>query len=146
MLQEALLYRTVCVLRDLREAIAAAEGPADVCTLVEIIDTLQPHGRTLYILSSELALHRIRNPESPLDVEDDFVWLKREIAEIVGSVLGQLGRRPTIELERIADMLVLFFFDSVFDEAVLPKGAERKKRAFPEMADITIQAFSEPIE
>ena len=89
LLQEALLYRTVCVLRDLREAIAAAEGPADVCTLVEIIDTLQPHGRTLYILSSELALHRIRNPESPLDVEDDLVWLKREIAEIVGSVLGQ---------------------------------------------------------
>ena len=43
-------------------------------------------------------------------------------------------------------MLVLFFFDSVFDEAVLPKGSERKKRAFPEMADITIQAFSEPIE
>ena len=61
-------------------------------------------------------------------------------------MLGQLGRRPTIELERIADMLVLFFFDSVFDEAVLPKGSERKKRAFPEMADITIQAFSEPIE
>ena len=113
LLRDVLVTRAAGLLDVIQDAVEAVEDPASVKSLVEILVAIQPEGRTLYILTTEFTMFRLRNPDRA-----DFGVADREnfsklLSKTVLSSLDRLHRTPIIDVSNLADILVVLFLDYV---------------------------------
>lgn len=116
-LREAIVARAEFLAHQLREAVEAIEGPPSVDTLMEVLDAIRPEGRTMYILTTEYRLYRMRSPEAeeiPVARREQFSSL---VAGTVQDALARMGRHPRVSPETLADVLAAFFLDSIASES-----------------------------
>lgn len=144
LLQEALVNRKMEFMKELGEKIAGVPPSHGIGAMVQVLESLRPAGRTLYIFHTEVLLYRMRNPESAAFANVIMADIHEELGEIISSALTQLGRRPTIGAANIADLLSAIFFDSLAREqaGLTP---DDQKHILAELIEAVVYRFSEPI-
>ena len=116
-LTEALVTRGHHLLAQVTEAVGAIKGEMTVDTLMEVLELIRPEARTIYLISTEYTLRRMRHPDSPeipMATREELTWL---LSGVLVDVLARMGRRPLIPGHNIADVIALFFLDSIAKEA-----------------------------
>ena len=122
-LREAISVRAAALVEQVRETVDAIEGHPSVDTIMEVLEAIRPEGRTMYLLSTEYTLYRMRHPEA-----EEIPYVGRQqisglVAGILDEALTRMGRRPTVPSITLADVLIVFFLDSIASEATPPATA-----------------------
>lgn len=116
-LTEALIVRARALLAQVTSAVDALEGEVTVDSLMTLLDSIREDARTIYLISTEYTLHRMRHPEAaqvPLASREEFT---AALSGIVEGILARMDRRPLIPAEAISDVVAVFFLDSIAKEA-----------------------------
>lgn len=143
LLRDVIVQRAEQLLADARSAIDSLEGPPSVESIVNILDTIRPEGRTMYILTTEYTLYRMRHPEAPplaVAERDHFSSL---LVDTVKTVLERMGRCATVDASTVADVVVVFFLDSVASEGIHHDQADRSLMA--QVIEALTMGLSTPI-
>ena len=122
-LREAISARAAALVEQVRETVEAIEGHPDVDTIMEVLQAIRPEGRTMYVLTTEYTLYRMRHPET-----EEIPYVGRQqisglVARILDEALTRMGRRPTVPSTTLADLLIVFFLDSIASEVTAPAAA-----------------------
>lgn len=91
-LTEALIARGRRLLTRVTQAVEEIEGEMTIETLMEVLELIRPEARTIYLISTEYTLRRMRHPDSPeipLATREEFTGL---LSGVVVDVLARMGR------------------------------------------------------
>jgi AcrR family transcriptional regulator len=112
LLREVVATHAATLLQHVQIALDSLDGAPDVDAIMEVLDALRPEGRTLYILTAEYRLYRLRHPE-----EEEFQEVRQEfgrmLAKLVSTVLLRMGRRSVLPDDTLADLVAVFYLDSI---------------------------------
>ncbi|RTE49557.1 TetR/AcrR family transcriptional regulator [Actinobaculum sp. 352] len=141
LLREVIAAHAATLLQHAEIALGSIEGTPDVDAIMELLDALRPEGRTLYILTAEYRLYRLRYPE-----EGAFQEARREfgrtLAKLVSTVLLRMGRKSTLSDDTLADVVAVFYLDSIASHYL-----EREDDAglLRQVVEAIVLGLSEPI-
>ncbi|MCF2707484.1 TetR/AcrR family transcriptional regulator [Arcanobacterium haemolyticum] len=147
-LTEALIMHGENLLDRVTQAVNSIDADMTVDTLMDLLDTIRPEARTIYLISTEYTLRRMRHPESPEVPQANREEFTRALSGIVVDVLTRMGRRASTKPDAIADVIALFFLDSIAKEAeggVTPISGNTPHDTLRYMIEATITAMSEPM-
>lgn len=123
-LSEAIIGRSQALIARVEEVVAGLEGDVTVDVLMGLLDSIRPDARTMYLITTEYTLRRMRHPETPeipVATREEFT---ATLSGIVEDLLARMGRRPLVPASAVADVVVLFFLDSISQEAAsTPSGS-----------------------
>lgn len=115
-LTEAIATRFDTLMANVTDAIEVIEGAPTMDSLAELFDAIRPEARTIHILATEYELHRMRNPDGPGVPGTSRSELTHRISGTVSKVLARMGRRPTVPVESLANIVCLLFMDSIEED------------------------------
>lgn len=116
-LSEAIVERSQALIARIEEVVSGLEGDITVDVLMGVLDAIRPDARTMYLITTEYTLRRMRHPETPeipVATREEFT---ATLSGIVEDLLARMGRRPLVPASAVADVVVLFFLDSISREA-----------------------------
>ena len=116
-LSEAIVERSQALIARIEEAIDGLEGDVTVDVLMDLLASIRPDARSMYLITTEYTLRRMRHPETPeipVATREEFT---ATLSGIVEDLLARMGRRPLVPASAVADVVVLFFLDSISQEA-----------------------------
>ena len=108
-LSEAIVERSQALIARIEEAIDGLEGDVTVDVLMDLLDSIRPDARSMYLITTEYTLRRMRHPETPeipVATREEFT---AALSGIVEDLLARMGRRPLVPASAVADVVVLFF-------------------------------------
>ena len=144
LLRDVVVTYVNALLDDVQRAIDAIEGPPSVDSIVELLESIRPAGRTMYILTTEYTLYRMRNPEAKaLDIAER-IDISAVLAESVVSMLERMGRKPTVAPQTLSDLVVAFFLDSVACEGRTDQ-ADDPRALLAQVVEAMTMGLSEPV-
>ncbi len=144
LLRDVVVTYVNALLDDVQRAIDAIEGPPSVDSIVELLESIRPAGRTMYILTTEYTLYRMRNPEAKaLDIAERN-HISAVLAESVVSMLERMGRKPTVAPQTLSDLVVAFFLDSVACEGRTDQ-ADDPRALLAQVVEAMTMGLSEPV-
>ena len=112
-LTEAIVSRSNALLEKIAQAVDSIEGPPTMTSLMELLEAIRPEARTIYLLTTEYSLFRLRNPDSPTIPGTARADFTARLSGTVEKVLARMGRRPTVPTASLADLVSLLFMDSI---------------------------------
>lgn len=148
-LTEALIARGRRLLTRVTQAVEEIEGEMTIETLMEVLELIRPEARTIYLISTEYTLRRMRHPDSPeipLATREVFTGL---LSGVVVDVLARMGRTPSLPAHNIADVIALFFLDSIAKEAQAgssPTSPHNPRQYLRYVIEAVITALSHPVD
>lgn len=116
-LTEAVVARSEMILSTITEAVDAIEGVPTTDSLVDLLGDIRPQARTIYLITTEHTLHLLRNPGSPRIPDTIRQEFTARLAGVIEGVLARMGRRPTMPIASLTDIICLLFLDSIAQEA-----------------------------
>ncbi len=144
LLRDVVVTYVNALLDDVQRAIDAIEGPPSVDSIVELLESIRPAGRIMYILTTEYTLYRMRNPEAKaLDIAERN-HISAVLAESVVSMLERMGRKPTVAPQTLSDLVVAFFLDSVACEGRTDQ-ADDPRALLAQVVEAMTMGLSEPV-
>ena len=144
LLRDVVVTYVNALLDDVQRAIDAIEGPPSVDSIVELLESIRPAGRTMYILTTEYTLYRMRNPEAKaLDIAERN-HISAVLAESVVSMLERMGRKPTVAPQTLSDLVVAFFLDSVACDGRTDQ-ADDPRALLAQVVEAMTMGLSEPV-
>ena len=81
-----------------------------------ILDNLLPLGRTWFIIQSEFTLLALRNEEARQVFVEHHQMFQREMEDLIGDVIGRLGREPVVPLPTLTETAIALYLHSIAHE------------------------------
>lgn len=140
-LSEAIVERSQALIARVEEVVSGLEGDITVDVLMGVLDSIRPDARSMYLITTEYTLRRMRHPETPeipVATREEFT---AALSGIVENLLARMGRRPLVPASAVADVVVLFFLDSISREAASTPSAASVGLAGPDSMRLIINAI-----
>lgn len=128
---------------------AVPEGEFDVDTVGRLLEEVTSAGDAWVVLHTEFTLLAVRNAEAAAVLATASDPLRRQVAELIGEVLHRLGRRPTVPLEQLAQIVSVLQVHAALSaqvgDASLTDGRPGSRGMSALLVDKLVRGFSEPV-
>ncbi len=105
------------MLETIREILRAMPTHALDEELIEgVLNALRPLGRRWFILHSELQLKALRDPDARALYQQFHPRFRAELVDLLEELLSRLGRRATVSLEALAEVVAVLYMSSLAEE------------------------------
>jgi AcrR family transcriptional regulator len=106
--------RMIDTVRATIDAIPAGEFSS--ASLGLILDSLLPLGRRWYLVQSEFTLLALRSEEARAVFAEHHRRFQAQMQELIGDIIGRLGRVPTIPLRQLTETAIALYLHSLAHE------------------------------
>ncbi|MGV1004732.1 MAG: TetR/AcrR family transcriptional regulator [Candidatus Nanopelagicales bacterium] len=142
------------LMRELRDAItsdprfdAIPAGPRpefELDVVGRVLQALRPHGRSWFILHSELVLSALRDESAQARLVQFRARFNDQLAEVITATLARVGRRPEPSPEALASTVAALYMASLSDEH-LHSGSLGNQETAAEILPRVVMSMSSPV-
>lgn len=108
--------RMLAVVREVIASIPEDEFSLESVGL--ILESLHPLGRRWYLIQTEFTLLAARNADARAVFRAHRERFASQMVEVIGDVVGLLGREPTVPLEQLAETAIALYLHALGQDAL----------------------------
>ncbi|RYV51294.1 TetR/AcrR family transcriptional regulator [Pengzhenrongella frigida] len=117
----------------------------DLSGIGTILDRIRPHARTWYLIQTEYLLAALRHPDAGRQYLAHRNRFEQEVAEVITEALRRLGRRPTMPIGQLTEILCSLYLRSVAVRTITDPAGLPADQVLGETIPGVLLGLSEPV-